>query len=486
MLTVFRAGFAAHWGAGKWPAAPIVAHGTAAAVLCGLASGSLPPFAYGLFALAVSGALIALPLLGDFGPLLRSDPAAEWVESLPVTRGELRLARTLLVLFAVFVLSLAALLPAAWFAPDSAGIAGKLALVAAGLGQSILVAALLLALQSTLGERAETLLILLQTALVVGVVLGLAVGLRLLPRIAGLATPAGSGLFAFPPAWFATVLVPDSLSWTWRAAPWISAAGAFLVLALCPLPKPPRARATGGWLALLLAPARALATRTWVRREERAAFDLVYDALPLEREFVLRTYPMIGIPLAFLLAGSRGESDAMREGLLAVLLFTPAAYLPILLVHVPATASAEARWILETSPIAPDAHARGAVKAVAIRFLLPLYALLFVLAAIEADLAFALRIALPAGILSTILLRALYAKFVKELPLSVAPDEIEARLDWAGVLSGLGVGLTLAAVLAVRFVSSLSIGIAVAAVLLLLDRLLDRRRPTARGSQAGS
>jgi hypothetical protein len=176
VLTVFRAGFAAHWGAGKWPAAPIVAHGTAAAVLCGLASGSLPPFAYGLFALAVSGALIALPLLGDFGPLLRSDPAAEWVEALPVTRGELRLARTLLVLFAVFVLSLASLLPAAWFAPP--GLAGKIALVGAGLGQAILVAALLLALQSTLGERAETLLVLLQTVLVVGVVLGLAVGLR--------------------------------------------------------------------------------------------------------------------------------------------------------------------------------------------------------------------------------------------------------------------------------------------------------------------
>ena len=67
--TVFRAGFAAQWGAGVWPAAPIVSHGTVGAVLCGLASGSLPPYAYALFALAVSGALIALPFLGDFGAL---------------------------------------------------------------------------------------------------------------------------------------------------------------------------------------------------------------------------------------------------------------------------------------------------------------------------------------------------------------------------------------------------------------------------------
>jgi len=480
VLTVFRAGFAAHWGAGRWPAAPIVAHGTVAAVLCGLASGSLPPFAYGVFALAVSGALVALPLLGDFGPLLRADPAAEWVEALPVTRAELRLARTLLVLFAVVVISFAALLPAAWFAPDAAGFAGKFALVAAGLGQSILVAAFLLAVQSTLGERAEALLVLLQTILVVGIVLGLAVGLRLLPSIARLESPVDSGLAAFPPAWFATVLAGQTLPWIWRAAPWISAAGALLLLAMCPLPKPPRARATGGWLAMLLAPFRAFATRAWVRRDERPAFDLVYDALPLERDFVLRTYPMIGIPLAFLIAGARGSDPATREGLLAVLLFTPAAYLPILLVHVPATASAEARWILETSPLPREAHAGGAVKAVAVRFLLPLYALLFVLAWTQADLAFAVRIALPAGILASVLLRALYAKFVRELPLSIAPDDVEAKLDWAGVLMGLGIGLTIAAILAVRFITGIGIGIGLAAVLLVLDRSLDRRRAPAQ------
>ena len=122
VLSVFRAGFAAHWGSGAWPAAPIVTHGTVAAVLCGLASGSLPPFAYGLFAFSLSASLIALPLLGDFGPLLRADPAAEWIEAQPVTRGELRLSRTLLVHFAVGVLSLAALLPAAFFAPDSVAL----------------------------------------------------------------------------------------------------------------------------------------------------------------------------------------------------------------------------------------------------------------------------------------------------------------------------------------------------------------------------
>jgi hypothetical protein len=477
VLTVFRAGFAAHWGAGAWPAAPLVLHGTVAAVLCGLASEGLPPFAYALFALSASGALIVLPLLGDFGPLLRSDPAAEWVEALPVTRAELRLARTLLILFALFVLSLAALLPAAWFAPDSAGLGGRAALVAAGLGQSLLLAAVLLAVQSALGERAEALLVLLQTLLVVGVVLGVAVGLRLVPAIAHLESPVGAGLEAFPPAWFAAAAAPSEapLPSLWRAAPWLAALASLALLAFGPLPRAPRARASGGWLAFALSPLRALAVRAWVRREERPAFDLVFDALPLEREFVLRTYPMIGIPLAFLIAGSRGEAGAMREGLLAVLLFTPAAYLPILLVHVPGTASPEARWILETSPLPREAHAGGAIKAIALRFLVPLYTMLFVLAWTQAGFSFALRLALPAALVSTILLRLLYAKFVHEPPLSVAPDEIEARLDWTGVLAGLGIGLTLAAILAANWVTSLGAGLALAAALLVVERALDRR-----------
>ena len=475
VLTVFRAGFAAQWGAGAWPAAPLVAHGTVAAVLCGLAAGALPPYAYGVFALSVCGALVALPLLGDFGPLLRSDPAAEWVEALPVSRTELRLARTLLLLFALAVLSLAALLPAAFFAP-AAGLGARASFVAAGLGQSLLLAAVLLGTQSILGERAEALLVLLQTLLVVGIVFGFVAGLRLLPRIAHLESPADSGLEAYPPAWFATALVPASstIPWMWTLAPWLAAGAALAILAVSPLPRAPRARTSGGWLAFALSPLRALAVRVWVRREERPAFDLVFDALPLEREFVLRTYPMIGIPLAFLIAGSRGESGAAREGLLAVLLFTPAAYLPILLVHVPATASPEARWILETAPVSRSTHARGAVKAVALRFLLPLYAMLFLLAWAEVGLAFAIRLGLPAFLVSTILVRGLYSRFVRELPLSVAPGEIETRLDWTGVLTGLGIGLTLLAILATHFVTSLGAGLGLAAVLLVVERAMDR------------
>jgi hypothetical protein len=453
-------------------------HGTISAVMCGLVRQELPPFAYALFALSISAALIALPLLGEFGALLRADPAREWVETLPVTKFELRAARTLLLFSLMAVLALAALLPAALLAPTEMGALARAGLVAAGLGQALFLAALLLAAQSALGERAEALLVILQTLLVAGILIGLVTGLRLIPRLALIDSPAklSVAMGAYPPAWFAAQVTADArgTSAGWSTAAWIAALAALAILSFAPLPPVPKSRKSGGWLAFLLAPARALATRVWVRTSERASFDLVYDALPLEREFVLRTYPMFGIPLAFLVAGARGESGAGHDGLLAVLLFTPATYLPVLLAHVPATSSFRARWLLETAPVSAAAIASGALKAVAARFLLPLYVLLFGLTWAEVDLAFALRLALPGACLSLLVMRKLYPMCVGDLPLSVAPDEIEAKMDWTGTLLTLALGLTVAAVLAYKYITSIEIGLAVCAVFLLVEWSLDR------------
>jgi hypothetical protein len=475
---LFRAYLAAQWGSGAWPAAPLVMHGSAAAVLCGLVAGLLPAYAYALVALSASAALISLPLLGEFGPLLRNDPAAGWVEALPVRRSEIRIARTLLLLVSIAALALAALLPAAWFAPQEVTLGGRLALIAAGFVQALFLAAALLLVQSALGERAEPLLVLVQTLLIGGVVLGFASGLRHVPALAGVTSPAhGSPWLAlFPPAWFAVVLAArEGTSTAWSSAPWIATAVAALVLAIAPLPPATRARRSGGVLALLLSPARALATRIWVRARERAVFDLVYDALPLEREFVLRSYPMIGIPLAFLVAGASGEPGRTRDGLLAVLLFTPATYLPILLVHVPASASAAARWLLDTAPVGEAEIAAGARKAVAVRFLVPLYVLLFLLTWSQAGLGFALRLALPGALLSLLLLRRLYALCVEGPPLSVPADEVTAKLDWTGTLLMLAIGLTVVAVLAFTYVTTIAQGLAVSALLVAVEALLEWR-----------
>src|SRR5262245_44358132 len=131
-LAVFRAGFEATWARGSWPVGPLVMHGSLSALLCGLVRDVLPPYAYALFALLLAGATLALPLLGEFGVLLRADRAADWIEAQPVRRVELRVARLLLIATSIFALSGAALLPAALLAPEGVGIAGRAAIFGAG------------------------------------------------------------------------------------------------------------------------------------------------------------------------------------------------------------------------------------------------------------------------------------------------------------------------------------------------------------------
>lgn len=463
---LLRAGFQSQWGSGAWPVAPLVMHGSLAAVLCALVADVLPRFAYTLFALALSGGLLLLVLLGEFGSLLQADEAGEWIEAQPVRRFELRAARALLILSLLGALALAALLPAAFFLPQ-ADLGARLLLLVAGLGQAGFLAALLLVLQTLLGPRAEGLLVTLQTLLVGGIVLGVVLGPRLAQELRGVRewSQLPEAARWLPSAWFARA---DPLAW---------AVCALALLALLFVPAP-RARAGSRGrtpLALLLEPLRLAAGRSWVRRDERASFELVWEALPKEREFVLRSYPMLGIPLAFLLAGASGAPDWKREGLLALLCFTPAVYLPVLLVHVPASRSADARWILDSAPVAAAAIAGGARKAIALRFLLPLHALLFALAWAETSLEFALRMA-PAGFLiSLLVLQPLYAKLVQEPPLSVLPERVETRMDWTGSLMGLAFGLTVAAVLAVNLVTSVPVALGLCAVLVAAILVRDRR-----------
>lgn len=474
ILAVFRAGFDAQWRSGSWPAAPLVMHGSISFVLCGMVSDALPPYAYCLFALSISAALIALPLLGDFGALLRADAAAEWIEAQPVRRSELRIARTMLIALLIFALVSSALLPAVWFAPSALGATGRVVLFAAGIAQALAVAATLIGLQSLLGERAESLLVLLQTALVGGVLIGIITSLRLIPQLRELDAPT-SAMAAYPPAWFAHLAAPTGSS-TWTAAGLLATLAACGVLLLAPLPPATHARSGSAALGFLLKPARALATKLWVRRgPERAVFDLVYDALPLERDFVLRTYPMLGIPLAFLAIGAFGSVDNERASFLSLLMFTSATYLPIPIVYVQASASHRARWLLDTAPCSDEDLARGAIKALAIRFLLPLYVLLAGLCFVLTDISVVMRFALPGAMVSLIVMRRLYPLLVVEPPLSAPPDAVNTNMDWTGVLMGLGVGLTVVAVFAVPVLSEAWHGVVAALGLLAVDTFLDRR-----------
>ena len=485
VLAILSARLRAHMGGELIPFAALLAQGSLVGALTFMVRDQLPPWGFALFILFASGGLVLLTLLGEFGSLLRTDPAAAWSEALPASAMEQRLGRALAVLVLLALLSFSVLLPAVLLAPPALGWDARALLLLAGVGQAIALGSTLLVLQSLFGDRIESALLLLQTVLVVGAVTGLlnAPGLAPGMRAIELGEAPWPDLLSFaPPTWYAS-LVASAPASAGAPHPAYLLAGTLVALALLALLPPGRERGASrdaGLVQLALRPLRALATRTWVTRDERGVFDLVYDALPRERDFVLRTYPMIGIPLAFLVAGADGADGEGLRDLLALLLFTPAVYLPVLLAHVPVTSSPEARWLLETAPIGPMTIESGAVKALAVRFILPLYLVLAGLAAFFAGPFFALRLAVPGLLVTLVALRLLYPRCVLGLPLSTAADRIEVRHDWTGFLLTLAVVLTLLAITAQRLVTDLPRAAGLVAGLLLVSWVLERgsRRAT--------
>ena len=483
VLALLEARLRAHLGGEVVPFAALLAQGSLVGALCLVVRGDLDSFGYSLFVLFSSAGLVALTLLGEFGSLLRADPAAAWSESLPATGPERRLGHGLAVLTLLGLLTLGVMIPAALLAPGEMTWAARGLLLAAGLGQSLALGAALLACQAALGGRVEGLLVLLQTALVVIAVAGLLRAPSLAPFVADIASgqaPWPTGLNWMPPAWYAGA-VAQAPAGAELLAPVLLVLGTLAALTLLVF-LPPAAGRVGRrsetLLARALAPFRALAARWWVRSEERGIFDLVYGALPLERDFVLRTYPMIGIPLAFLVAGARsagGEGGERMGDLLALLLFTPAVYLPVLLAQVPATASPRARWLVETAPVSEAAIRGGAIKALAVRFLLPLYIALGGLAWVYAGLGFAVRLAIPGALVTLAALRILYPRCTLAPPLSVSSEEIEVRHDWTGLLISIAALLTVLAVAVQRYATGLPRTLALIGALLCVEWFVEAR-----------
>lgn len=475
------------WLTGEWfgergqrlPLGPLFLHGSLACGLCLAVRAELGPYAYALFALSLPLILASMPLLGELAPLLRADTAADWVSALPIRPFELRLARVLCIGALLGGLTLCSLLPGVLLAPDSLGLAARLLMLLAGLLQAALVAALLLAMQALFDKRAESMLVLVQTALFCGTIVGAVLGLRYLPTLAAIQAPSGA-LSLYPPACFASWVLPAALEraplQVWSAL--LASVAALTILACAPFPPPLRARSTRTPLALLLAPLRRLAISLWVRRSERASFDLVYDALPTERDFVLRAYPLVAIPLAFLLIGESSE-DAQGGGLLALLSFTPAIYLPVLLLHVPATATPAARWIFDTAPLAPADEREGAIKAIAVRFLAPLYLALLAVCLARGGLDIAGRIFGPALVAGLCTLRAVYPACVQAPPLSLSVQELPAAFGekFSGVFLTLAIAQTLLAILCWRFIPNPGVGIAIFACVLVFEIFRARRLP---------
>lgn len=469
ILALARAGFAHHVAGGAVPVAPLVVHGSVGALAALLVRDSLGPFPFALAILSLTAALVALPLLGDLAPLLRADPSEEWIASQPVTPREIRLARSLVAILVVAGLAASSLVPAAIFAPHDFDVADRVALVAAGLGLALTLAAGLLAALSILGGRAEGALVLLQTLLFAGVVVGALIGLRSVPELARIARleDGPAWLAWLPSAWFAR-----GFAGTWWPAVAASACALALLVVAPAAPAPSALRR--GALSYVLSPLHALAARAWVRRDERASFELVARLLPLERDVVLRTYPLVGIPLAFLAAGAKSGGPE-REALLALLLFAPPVWMPVLLVHVPASASHSARWLLDGAPIDVGALHAGARKAVAVRFLVPLYAVLYVLAAWQAGPAFATRLVVPAALVAWLVLGPIYELCVRDVPLSRSPDDLLVEMDWTGAMIALGAVQVIAAVAAWKLLDAWPAAIAASIVLIALAVANERR-----------
>jgi len=446
---------------------------TLATVLTLLVRDALPAYPYWLFALGTGAGVLALPLLGDLGALLRQDEGAEWLLAQPIREREWVLARCAQGLGLLAALGLAWFGPFAALAPEGS-VLERGGLLVLGFVELIGLAAALFWCQQLLIGRFTGLLIAIETALVILVVVGLVRWLGSLPELAQL-EPGQEGGGWLPPAWGARALARGG--WAW-GAPAVLGGVAILLLLLLP-PSGPRARRRGS-LERWMTPLHALAVRGWVRRAERGPFELVYRALPREREVTLRTLPMLGIPLAFLWVGASerpGEDLAWRSDVLALLLFTAPVYLPLLLTHVPLSESSDARWMLASAPVSRSDVEEGAIKALFVRWLLPLYLALLGLGVFLGQAALLLRLWLPATLLGLVLLRLLYGRCVRDLPLSTPPAELRGDVDWAGLMIPLAVGLTLLAVVANRtfgWGSSLALWGLLGGVELLLER---RRTP---------
>jgi hypothetical protein len=454
---------------GGWPISASVFLAALSSLLASLAGDVLPAFPFLWLALSIGPLLLGLPILSDLSRFLRHDEATEWVGALPARRSERTLARVLQLLAWLGVLALAWFVPWSLFAPPETSRAGRLGLVPAGFALALTLAAALLWCQQAFIRRHAWTLILLDTVWMALAVLGILQLLGHLPEIATLAPETGVVRW-LPPTWLAqewlgTVVVPVGTA--------LLGCAGLVALALLPGVEPPSGP-TQSLLERWIAPLRWLALRLWVRERERGAFDLVYLASPREREFALRIYPMIGIPLAFLWLAASGGSERWRSDVLALLLFTSAVSLPMVLVHLPLTESPQAAWIQIVSPCSDRARQEGALKAVFVRWIAPLYLALLVLGLGLGRAGEVLRLwptALALALLST---RWLYPRCVRDLPLSRAPEDLRSSLGWTGTAMTMAATLTLAAVLANRFLDPLT-GSLAALTLVGADRALERQ-----------
>ncbi|MEZ5974022.1 MAG: hypothetical protein R3E96_04005 [Planctomycetota bacterium] len=170
-------------------------------------------------------------------------------------------------------------------------------------------------------------MILLQAALFVGLFVGFVAGLGRANLLAGW-TQTGGWWLLLPSTWYAAPLAPEPLG----PATALLVASVLLALAIlwfAPFPSKSASLGTSSLTGTLLRPSPRCCAASGCVLPNALCSTGSYTALPAEKDYGLRTYPLLAIPLAFLFLGAEGTKPE-GQGLLAILSFAPLTYPPIL------------------------------------------------------------------------------------------------------------------------------------------------------------
>ena len=423
-------------GGGWLPVAGILIHAGLIALVSLVLADALSPALLATLTLGLSGLLCVTALLGDLAPLLASDPAGDWIAAQPVAPRDLQRARTLVLVLVLGSLGAGGLLPAALFAPEAWSLGARCGLVALGAAQALALAAALTLLLRLAGRHATEVAVALQTSTLLLLFAGVIGALAALPLLRELEqVPAP---WSWLPSAALGALAAPGASEAWAGVAWVALA---LALPLLPSGEEPPARGTNTPLSRLLSPLARLVETGLLAPSQRAPFRFVEAALPAERDFAVRAWPLGFAPLALLAVGADPATDHGR-GLYALACFAPAAYLPVFMTFVPTTATPEARWLLDAAPLAARDEAVGARWAVFVRVVVPLQAAISGLLLGAVPAAEVAAWSLVSLALSGLVLALAWAGSVEGAPLSRPATEL------GGAFEGGGGGLLLNALLA--------------------------------------
>ena len=357
-----RARFSQALPSGGWlPVAGILIHGGLLTVCTLILGGQVQEELFAGLTLALSGILCGVALLGDLAPILARDPAGDWIESQPSTPTDHARARTLVLTVVLGSLGAGGMVPVALLGPG--GSTWLLPIL--GALQALAIAAGLLMVGRFAGRHGTGFFVGLQTLLLAMLFGGSFLVLEQLPHLTTI-TEIPAPWHWLPPFGLGALL-GDSPNWIY-AAPVLALA---VALPFIPASESEVPHSTATPMARLLAPLARGIEKMFLAPSQRAPFRFIQQALPAERDFAIRAWPLGIAPLALLGIGA-DPSTLHGQGLFALVAFAPAAYLPVFLMFVPTTRTPAARWILDTSPLHPRDEAIAGRWAVALRVILPL------------------------------------------------------------------------------------------------------------------